>query len=443
MQKRNNQMNALSLEFPETNYADWEKQFLKEIADVPLDSLMYGNDPKIKIHPFQFNRLQKKESEKKIVINENILGANYWYTTQLYYPNKNTEINTILLHDLNLGLEAIHLQYQENFDLKVALNNINLNYVPLTIHIDKIDFKVDQLLLNLEKIRTQECSISIALKADKLVFSNECDLAKILSIAQMIQKQGFNFCFDFSWSGDNGFSHQTQFAIWLHILSNSLTGLNPNQIQFQIAVQPAIIEEVVKINTLKQLYYNLLSAENKLLENSAFKFKAVSGKLFLSKYDQNNNLIRLTSIAMASAYSGCNEMLLDNFDKIDEHPQGFGSRIARNIQHLLKEESYFHQVKDALKGAYAIENLTHKNLELAWDNWINREEDYFKGIERLRLEMKLDQENWIKAIKNNKTQLIGINKYSTQKLIFNELETNDLKIELNIDELFNTQQNKL
>ena len=47
-------------------------------------------------------------------------------------------------------------------------------------------------------------------------------------------------------------------------------------------------------------------------------------------------------------------------------PGDFSERIARNIQIILKEESYFDKVVDPAAGSYYIESLTDSLVENAW-----------------------------------------------------------------------------
>jgi methylmalonyl-CoA mutase len=44
----------------------------------------------------------------------------------------------------------------------------------------------------------------------------------------------------------------------------------------------------------------------------------------------------------------------------------FTARIARNIQHLLKEEAHLKYVMDPLGGSFSIEQLTQQLAEDAW-----------------------------------------------------------------------------
>ncbi len=68
--------------------------------------------------------------------------------------------------------------------------------------------------------------------------------------------------------------------------------------------------------------------------------------------DANLNLIRATTIAMSAILGGVNSFSLvaTNLDP----------RLARNIERLIREESYFDQVRHAASGAWYIEALTRQ-----------------------------------------------------------------------------------
>ena len=71
-------------------------------------------------------------------------------------------------------------------------------------------------------------------------------------------------------------------------------------------------------------------------------------------------------IAMSAAIAGVHSIEVRPFDEAYEKPTDFSTRIARNVQLLLKEESHFNQVCDAAGGSYYIENLTASIAEQAW-----------------------------------------------------------------------------
>jgi methylmalonyl-CoA mutase len=83
-------------------------------------------------------------------------------------------------------------------------------------------------------------------------------------------------------------------------------------------------------------------------------------------YDPYLNILRLTTEAMAAILGGCNSLLIKPYDAWYKEPGSFSERISRNIQIILKEESYFDRVVDPAAGSYYIESLTDALMEQAW-----------------------------------------------------------------------------
>ena len=68
---------------------------------------------------------------------------------------------------------------------------------------------------------------------------------------------------------------------------------------------------------------------------------------------------------MSAIIGGCNSLSV-NPHNTEENNIDFANRIARNIQHLLKEEAFFDKVKNPADGAYYIEQLTEEIASKAW-----------------------------------------------------------------------------
>ena len=56
------------------------------------------------------------------------------------------------------------------------------------------------------------------------------------------------------------------------------------------------------------------------------------------------------------------------------NPVNFSERMARNMQTILKEESYFDKVADPAAGSYYIESLTDSLVENAWELFLKIDE---------------------------------------------------------------------
>jgi methylmalonyl-CoA mutase len=84
--------------------------------------------------------------------------------------------------------------------------------------------------------------------------------------------------------------------------------------------------------------------------------------------DVYTNLLRNTTQAMSAVLGGCDALIVQAHTEIaGEH--SFASRMARNIQHILQQESGFHEIRDAVSGAYYIEYLTCQFARKAWERF--------------------------------------------------------------------------
>tara|TARA_B100000674_G_scaffold347703_1_gene291048 strand:+ start:7371 stop:9527 length:2157 start_codon:yes stop_codon:yes gene_type:complete len=78
----------------------------------------------------------------------------------------------------------------------------------------------------------------------------------------------------------------------------------------------------------------------------------------LTEQDPYNNIIRTTIEAMAGALGGTQSLHTNSFDEAMALPSEFSSRIARNTQLVLQEETGITKVIDPLAGSYYVEALT-------------------------------------------------------------------------------------
>lgn len=93
---------------------------------------------------------------------------------------------------------------------------------------------------------------------------------------------------------------------------------------------------------------------------------AVTSGWNITAYDPYVNMLRGTTEAMSASLAGVHSLEVLPFDTAYESPTEFSSRIARNVQLLLKNESHFDNVVDPAGGSYYIENLTQSIAEQAW-----------------------------------------------------------------------------
>ena len=86
----------------------------------------------------------------------------------------------------------------------------------------------------------------------------------------------------------------------------------------------------------------------------------------LTEQDPYNNIVRTTVEAMAAVFGGTQSLHTNSFDEAIALPTEFSSRIARNTQLILQEETHITNVVDPWAGSYLMEKLTQEMADAAW-----------------------------------------------------------------------------
>jgi methylmalonyl-CoA mutase len=86
----------------------------------------------------------------------------------------------------------------------------------------------------------------------------------------------------------------------------------------------------------------------------------------LTEQDPYNNVVRTTVEAMAAVFGGTQSLHTNSFDEAIALPSEFSSRIARNTQVILQDETHITQVVDPWAGSYMMESLTQAMADKAW-----------------------------------------------------------------------------
>ena len=93
---------------------------------------------------------------------------------------------------------------------------------------------------------------------------------------------------------------------------------------------------------------------------------AVTSRPMMTRYDSYTNLLRTTVAAFAAGVGAADAITVWPFDAALGQPEILGRRLARNISHLLIEESHVAATADPAGGAHAVEALTAELADAAW-----------------------------------------------------------------------------
>lgn len=139
----------------------------------------------------------------------------------------------------------------------------------------------------------------------------------------------------------------------------------------------------------------------------------------LTKQDPYNNVARTTIEAMAAALGHTQSMHTNALDEAIALPSDFSSRIARNTQTYLQEETGITKAVDPWAGSYYVEYLTDRIARGAWELIEEVEElgGMAKAIETGVPKMRIEEAAAKKQarIDSGKETIVGVNKYQLDK----------------------------
>jgi methylmalonyl-CoA mutase len=139
----------------------------------------------------------------------------------------------------------------------------------------------------------------------------------------------------------------------------------------------------------------------------------------LTEQDPYNNVVRTTIEAMAAVFGGTQSLHTNSLDEAIALPTEFSSRIARNTQLIIQEETHITNVVDPWAGSYLMEKLTQDMADKAWA--IIEEVEAMGGMTRAvdsgwaKLKIEASAAEKQARIDSGKDVIVGVNKYKLAK----------------------------
>lgn len=182
--------------------------------------------------------------------------------------------------------------------------------------------------------------------------------------------------------GDAGASAVMELAYGLSMFSDYLCRFTNEEsaasamaknMQWNLGIGNDYFMEIAKIRAARFLFSAMISGFDKQKEVPVY-IHSITTNWNKTLYDPNVNMLRVTTEAMSAVLGGCNSLLVRPFDSSYNEPGDFSERMARNVQIILKEESYFNKVVDPSAGSYYIESLTNALIDNAWALFLSLDE---------------------------------------------------------------------
>ena len=174
--------------------------------------------------------------------------------------------------------------------------------------------------------------------------------------------------------------------------------------------------EIAKMRAARLLWCRIMKGFNaKNPKSLMLRTHCQTSGWSLTEQDPYNNIVRTTVEAMAAVFGGTQSLHTNSFDEAIALPTEFSSRIARNTQLIIQEETHITNVIDPWAGSYMMESLTQEMADKAWA--IIEEVEAMGGMTKavdsgwakLKIEAAAAQKQ--ARIDSGQDVIVGVNKY--------------------------------
>jgi len=348
-------------DFPPTSKKEWLAKIEKDLKGRSFTDLIWHLSESTPIDPFY-------HPDDKIVVTGPLIPTNStqnnWEIGEyILIGDSFSEANQHALTALNGGAEALLFQCgaQELNDANIALllHDIELNLI--SVH---FEFSTKEGLENsfstLKKLAQWRGALHLtAAQIEMPLFSNKDQKVHTL-IAD-----GRKYYQDTAHTADELAQMLFDiFPVFSRVAEETSPSTANERVKLLLAIDTSYFVAIAKIRALKILWANFIQAFG--VHPSLLPEIEVHLTPYPTESDPNTNMIRSATQTLSAAIGGANRIFVTPADSQQGQSTDFTRRIARNVQHLLKMESYIDRVIDPAAGSYYIEKLTGALAEKAW-----------------------------------------------------------------------------
>jgi methylmalonyl-CoA mutase len=178
--------------------------------------------------------------------------------------------------------------------------------------------------------------------------------------------------------------------------------------------------EIAKMRAARLLWWRIMKGfDAKNPKSLMLRTHCQTSGWSLTEQDPYNNVVRTTIEAMAAVFGGTQSLHTNALDEAIALPTEFSSRIARNTQLIIQEETHICNVVDPWAGSYMMEKLTQDIADAAWA--------IIEEVEQMGGMTHAVQSGWAKLqiekcaaekqarIDSGQDVIVGVNKYKRDK----------------------------
>ena len=335
--------------------------------------------------------------------------------------------NESALGDLAGGVTSLWVSADADTDLRTVLDGVLLDLAPVVLDAPAAPLAAARALLALVAERDVQPHPATNLGVDPIgavhrgVAGEDGWQDDLVAVARLAQELGvLGVVVDATAAHDLGASDAQELgyglavgAAYLRVLVDA--GLSVVEaarlVEFRFAATDEQFPTIAKLRAARRLWTRVLELSGistGSIGESPMRLHAVTSRPMLSKYDPYVNMLRGTVAGFAAGVGGADAVTVLPFDSANGRPVELGRRIARNVNHLLIDESHVAEVADPAGGAYAVERLTD---DLAVAGWAELGEIETSGFDTFRGRIAAVVERREAEIARRKRPITGLSEF--------------------------------
>ena len=189
------------------------------------------------------------------------------------------------------------------------------------------------------------------------------------------------------------------------------------RLSFFFAIGMNFFMEAAKLRAARFLWHRIMTEFGAQKEGSKMlRTHCQTSGVSLQEQDPYNNIVRTAYEAMSAVLGGTQSLHTNSFDEAIALPTAFSSRIARNTQLILQNETKVTKVVDPLAGSYYVEKLTADLADEAWkiiceiDEMGGMTKAVASGMPKLRIEEAAAKRQ--AQVDRGEEVIVGVNKFT-------------------------------
>lgn len=401
---------------PET----WIALVSKELGDKPFESLIWKDENGLSLQPYYSDRGQQLLSHGSPKTN--------WQIAQSFGAQNDRSWNESILNALAGGVQFLVLDFKGRSDanLDVILKDVLIDIITIRFINNPEPLS---LLKQFYQLATGRGIDTKALKGS--VLSDHTDISSFVAIAEFCNKYlpAFHAIeIDGVSLHNRGANAVLEVAAVLHeahqqlfaLMESGITASEANdKLFFSFGIGSSYFVEMAKLRVFRELWSFILSSYDSALHDAGmnvFVYAETSARNQVVA-DIHNNLLRATTQSMSAILGGADALNTIPYNAVAATDDVNSMRLARNIQHLLIEESYLNESREAVNGSYYIGEVEKQLTEKIWMLFKELESKGDRAQKFIQEQVILQSEERNKEIEDKKRVVVGLNKYqqATQK----------------------------